>query len=127
MRRTATLLLMLLLVLVAACGGSDTSEQIEGVWEDMVTSAYIEYDEEGQYQVDFTPRFGDPFEWGTYTFDGETLTQSTASEAPSCPDTSVTWTVVFSEDGDQTAWTLVEDSCMGSERSQDLMMIRQDA
>ena len=78
MRKPATLLLILLVALVAACS-SDTSEQIEGVWNDTVTGTYIEYDEEGQYQVDFTPRFGDPFEWGTYTFDGETLTASSTS------------------------------------------------
>lgn len=124
MRKPATLLLILLVALVAACS-SDTSEQIEGVWNDTVTGTYIEYDEEGQYQVDFTPRFGDPFEWGTYTFDGETLTASSTS--PHCADTAVTWTVVFSDDGDQTDWTLVEDSCVGSDRSRDLMMIRQGA
>ena len=125
MRKPATLLLMLLVALAAACGGSDTSEEIEGVWNETTTGVYLEYDEDGQYQVDWTAGFGSSFEWGTYTFDGETLTQSTASESPVCPGTAATWTVVFSDGGDRADWTFVEDSCVAADRSQDLVMIRQ--
>jgi len=66
-----------------------------------------------------------PFELGDYTFDGETLTMNTASDSLNCPDTSVTWTVALSDDGDQADLTFVEDSCVGADRSRDLAWIRQ--
>jgi len=126
MRKPATLLLVLFVVLVSACSSSDTSEMIEGKWKDTTTGVYVEYDENGQYRVD-DPESEEPFEWGGYTFDGGTLTQSTASDSRVCPGTSATWTVVFSDDGDQADWTFVEDSCVPATRSQDLVLIRQSS
>ena len=123
MRKPATLLLVVLVALVAACGGSDTSEQIGGVWSS-ADGAYVEYEEDGQYQVAENPEVEGPFEWGDYTFDGETLTNNAASDSESCPNTSVTWTVAFSDEGDQADLTFVEDSCVGNGRSQDLVFVR---
>ena len=125
MRKPATLLLVVLVVLVAACGSSDTGEQIEGVWKDTTTPVYLVYDENGQYQVADNAAIEEPFEWGDYTFDGETLTQSAALESLVCSGTSITWTVVLSDDGDQADLTFVEDSCVPANRAQDLVLIRQ--
>ena len=113
-------------LLVPACGSSDTGEQIEGVWRDTL-GVYLEYDGNGQYTAADNAEVEEPFEWGDYTFDGETLTQSTASDSRVCPGTSVTWTVVSTDDGDQADLTFVEDSCVPATRAQDLVLIRQSA
>jgi hypothetical protein len=124
MRKPSALLLVVLVALVAACGDSDTSEQIEGVWENPADGVYVEFDEDGQYQAAVNPEVEGPFEWGDYTFDGETLTNNAAPDSSNCADTSATWTVVFSDDGDEASLTFVEDSCVGSARSQDLVFVR---
>ena len=125
MRKFSVLLVVVLAVLAAACSSSDASEQMEGVWEDTTNNVYLEFDENGQYQGGLNLEAGIPFEWRDYTFDGETLTQSAASESLVCSGTSITWTVVLSDDGDQADLTFVEDSCVPANRAQDLVLIRQ--
>ena len=123
MRRSSALLLAVLALLAAACS-SDASEQIEGTWQDSFYGVYLELGDDGQFKVGVGEALTHPFEVGDYTFDGETLTMNTASDSQVCPDTSVTWTVVFSDDGDQADLTFVEDSCVGADRSMDLVWIR---
>ena len=127
MRKSYLLLLAVLVLVTAACSSSDASEQIEGMWQDSTYGVYLEIGDDGQYEVSVGEAMTHPFEWGDYTFDGETLTTNTASDSQICPDTSVTWTVVFSDDGDQADLTFVEDSCVGSPRSTDLVWIRQSS
>ena len=124
MRKSCLLLLAVLVLLSAACS-SDASEQIEGTWQDSTYGVYLEVGDDGQYKVSFGELMSHPFEVGDYTFDGETLTMNTASDSSVCPDTSVTWTVAFSDDGDQADLTFVEDSCVGADRSGDWVLIRQ--
>jgi hypothetical protein len=125
MRKFCVLLLVVFAVLAAACSSSDTSEQIEGVWKDTTNIVYVEFDEDGQYQVAATAEFEGPFEWGDYTFDGETLTMNAAPDAYNCADMSIAWTVAFSDDGEEASMTFVEDSCEDPGRSQDLIFRRQ--
>ena len=124
MRKSYLLLLAVLVLLAAACS-SDASEQIEGTWLESANGVYVEIGDDGQFKVADNEALSDPFEWGDYTFDGETLTMNTASESLNCPDTSVTWTVAFSDEDDQADLTFVEDSCVGADRSMDLAWIRQ--
>ena len=126
MRKSYLLLLAVLVLLAAACS-SDASEQIEGTWLESANGVYVEIGDDGQFKVADNEALSDPFEWGDYTFDGETLTMNTASDAVYCPDSSITSTVVFSDDGDQADLTFVEDSCVGSPRSTDLVWIRQSS
>ena len=126
MRKSYLPLLAVLVVVAAACS-SDASEQIEGTWLDSTNGVYVEIGGDGQVKVADSEAMSDPIEWGDYTFDGETLTMNTASDSSVCPDTSVTWTVAFSADGDQADLTFVEDSCVGSPRSTDLVWIRQSS
>ena len=123
-RRALGFVLVVLALLVVAC--SSESEQIQGTWLD-TTGVYLEYDADGEYMVASGSDFAEPFEWGSYTFDGETLIQDTASDSPLCEGTSVTWTVVFSNDGDRMDLTFVEDSCVDATRSNDLIMTRQES
>ena len=71
------------------------------------------------------PEFEEPCEWGGYTFDDETLAQSAASDLRVCPGTSVTWTVVFADEGSQADLTFAEDSGVAATRAQDLLLIHQ--
>jgi hypothetical protein len=125
--RKSYLPLLAVLVLVAAACSSDASEQIEGTWLEAPNWVYLEIGDDGQFKVAENSDVEGPFEWGDYTFDGETFTMNTASDAVYCPDTSITSTVVFSADGDQADLTFVEDSCVGSPRSADLVWIRQSS
>ena len=124
MRKPCLLLLAVLAVFAAACS-SDASEQIEGTWLETTYEVYLEVGDDGQFKVSVGEALTHPFEFGDYTFDGETLTMNTASDSLNCPDTSVTWTVALSDDGDQADLTFVEDSCVGADRSGDGVWIRQ--
>lgn len=124
MRKPCLLLLTVLVLLATACS-SDASEQIGGTWLDSTYGVYLEVGDDGQYKVAAGEALNFPFEVGDYTFDGATLTMETTSDSGVCPDTSVTWTVAFSDDGDQVDLTFVEDSCVGADRSRDLVWTRQ--
>lgn len=120
-------LLVAVTVLAAACSSGDTSEQIEGVWEESTNAVVLGLDEGGQYEVAQDPDLAEPFEWGNYTFDGETLTMNAAPDSDYCENSSITWTVEFSDDGEQADVTFVEDSCTGAPRAQDMIWIRQSS
>jgi hypothetical protein len=124
MRKSCLLPLAVLALFAAACS-SDASERIEGKWQDSTFGVYLEVGDDGQFKVSVGEALTHPFEVGDYTFDGETLTMNTASESLNCPDTSVTWTVAFSDEDDQADLTFVEDSCVGADRSVDMVWIRQ--
>ena len=127
MRKSSVLLLVVFAFVAAACS-SDASEQIEGTWFwSSPWNAYIEYADDGQFLVSGSSDFADPIEWGEYTFDGETLTLNNATDSPNCSDTSVTWTVEFSDDGDEASYTFVEDSCADYPRSRDIVWMRQSS
>ena len=103
------------------------ADQIHGTWLLEDYGAYENVAEDGTWGVwlnaDLT---GDPFDWGTYTFDGEELTLYNA-EGSYCSGAVAVWTVVFSEDGQQATRTFVEDSCTAPDlvRNQDAVLIRQ--
>ena len=120
----ALTLVPMISALVTACS-SDSNEQIEGTWRDTTTGVYLEYGANDEYSVAVTGDLTNAFEWWTYTFEDDTLTQATAPDSDVCPDTSATWTVEFSDDGNQADLTFVEDSCVPATRSQDLVLTRQ--
>ena len=110
---------------LAACGSSGDTDQIHGVWEIPAFPVYESFDDDGEFVVALSPDLAEPFEWGTYTFDGELLTLNNADDSDFCPGTSVTWMVEFSDDGDAADRTFVEDSCAMTDRGRDLVMIRE--
>lgn len=126
MRKSSGALFVVLALFAAACS-SDTSEEIQGIWFDSTNGVYLELDANDEFKVAVNSDVEGPFEMGSYTFDGETLTMNTTTFSPNCPDTSVTWTVVFSADGDEANMTFVDDSCPGAERSKDLVLVRQSS
>ena len=128
MRKSFILLLAVLALLAAACS-SDASEQIEGTWYWSAPEAgiqvYIEYADDGTFSVSPSPDLSNPVESGTYTFDGETLTVIDDPDSRFCADTTATWTVEFSDDGDEASVTIVENTCSGSVRGTDGVWLRQ--
>jgi hypothetical protein len=129
--RLATVLLMLFLV--AGCSSDDgdlsTAEQLYGTWHDVTPSLngyYLIFDEEGIVDTYFTSDVdGSPFQWGTYTLDGDILTMTDALDAPYCEGAVSVWTVAFSPDGDESYFTFVSDECSSSARGVDWTLARQ--
>jgi hypothetical protein len=129
MYKSFILLLAVLALLAAACSSSDASEQIEGTWYWSAPAAgiqvYIEYADDGTFSVSPSTDLSNPIESGTYTFDGETLTVTNDPDSMFCADTTVIWTVEFSDDGDEASVTFVEDTCSGAVRGTDGVWLRQ--
>ena len=121
MRESFVVLVLVLVSSVVACSG-DTSDQIEGTW--LNGGFWVQFDESDQFMVAQKSDVEAPIETGTYTFDGETLTMANSSSSSNCPDKEITFTVVFSADGDEADLTFVEDSCPDSPRSTDQTLIR---
>jgi hypothetical protein len=126
MRKSFAVLLLVLVSSVAACS-SDSGEQIQGIWSVPDLGVWLQFDEGDQFRVAQNSDVEAPVETGTYTFDGETLTRVNSSSSSACPDTEVTFTVVFSADGDEADLTFVEDSCPDAHRSIDQTLIRQSS
>jgi len=126
-RRWMLVLMAGLVVLAAVLAGgcsSDSSETIHGTWHWPKYGVYEILDEDGTFSVYLSRVFGgNPYDWGTYTFDGEVLTYQNA-EGSVCPGATAVWTVEFAEGGDEARQTLVEDSCSGSDRSVDRVLVR---
>ena len=124
------LLVMLLaaLFVVAGCTSDDgAADQIHGTWLWEEYSAYENYGEDGTWAVWLNADLvGDPHDWGTRTFDGETLTTYNAEDTI-CPGAVAMWTVECSEDGQQARMAFVEASCTaaGVVRGQDRVFVRQ--
>jgi hypothetical protein len=102
----------------------DTADLIHGAWHWPEQDVYENYGDDGQFGVFLNSDVsGDPYDWGTYTFDDETLTFHNA-DGSVCPGATAVWTVRFSDDGTESHQTFVEDSC-ASVRGQDRVLIRQ--
>ena len=111
-----------LVLMAAAC--SDASEEIEGTWYWTQTEVYVGYGDDGRISVSYSENLASPIESGTYTFDGETLTVNNGPDSRYCASASVTWTVEFSDDGEEADMTFVEDSCQDAVRSQNMVVTR---
>ena len=121
-------MLLVVLLVVAGCSSDDgAADQIHGTWLWEKYSAYSEMAEDGTWGVwSNAGLVGDPYDWGTYTFNGETLVFSNA-EGSYCDGAVAIWTVEFSDNGQEARQTFVEDSCTapGVDRGQDMVLVRQ--
>ena len=103
----------------------DPNERVGKLRQDQF--AYEEMAEDGTWGVwTNADLVGDPYDWGTYTFDGETLVYSNA-EGSFCDGAVAIWTVEFSDSGQEARLTFVEDSCTtpGVTRAKDQVLVRQ--
>ena len=108
----------------------DAAEPLYGTWLVEDFGAYENFREDGTWQMKFDPNFVegvlDSVDWGTYTFDGETLTMHNA-DGSYCSGATIVSTVAFSEDGQEAQRTFVSDTCTapGVVRGQDNVIVRQ--
>ena len=108
----------------------NAAEPLYGTWLVEDFGAYENFGDEGTWQMKFDPNFVegvlDSIDWGTYTFDGETLTMHNA-EGSYCSGATIVSTVEFSADGQQAYRTFVSDSCTvaGVIRGQDNVIVKQ--
>ena len=102
--------------------GSDPADVIQGTWYWAEYDAYETFDGDGEWSVREGLE-GGTFDWGTYTFEGGVLTLFNA-EGSYCSGAVAAWEVTFSEDENELHETFVEDSCTGSVRGQDRVVIR---
>ena len=115
-------LVLMAAVLAGGCS-SYSAETIHGAWHWPEQGVYESLDAEGHWGVWLTGSLeGDPYDWGTYTFDGEVLTYHNA-EGSVCSGATAVWTVEFKMGGDEAHQKFVEDSC-SSVRGQDRVLIR---
>ena len=128
MRVVSLVMLLAIVFVVAGCSSDDdAADQIHGTWRVGEQSIYTELAEDGTWGVWTNADLaGDAYDWGTYTFDGETLVFSNA-EGSYCDGAVAIWTVEFSDNGQEARQTFVEDSCTapGVTRGQDMVLVRQ--
>jgi hypothetical protein len=87
----------------------------------------MSYDEDGTWTAQHASTGLEPFDWGTYTFDGELLTYSTDSGSLSCQEGQTgVYEAALTNDG-SLSLKRVEDPCSG--RSSDLFggMVRKSS
>ena len=117
------------LFLVAGCtSDDDAADDIHGIWlAPAEYSAYEQIAEDGTWGVwSSASLVGDPWDWGTYIFDGETLVFTNAAGSE-CAGAVLIFTVEFSDDGQEARETFVEDTCTIEDngRAQDRVLVRQ--
>jgi hypothetical protein len=122
-RRTALVVAAAAFSLLAASGcgseSSDPTAAVNGIWKTDF-GYYLEFSEDGTFGMGGSPERASsaPLEWGTFTFDGETLRLTTTDDSEYCAGTLASYTVSPSDDGDFIALTEIEDEC--GTRSTDL-------
>jgi hypothetical protein len=111
-----------LMLVFAACQKAQLENSIYGSWRTDSNSSdshYFLFNEDGTWAVGyyFAGDESSPFDWGTFTLDGNLLVFSTAEDAESCPGLIGTYEVAFPNESD-VIFTLVEEQC--SHRLSDL-------
>ena len=94
-------------------GNSDVADdRIVGTWHWPAKDAYERLDANGEwgYWPSNPQLIGNPYDWGTYTFDGETLTYYNAEDSY-CRGAVALYTVEFHEEGTKAVKFFVSDTC----------------
>lgn len=117
-RKLKCAIAILLMVGSAACGSSesaaDTSVQdmYVGTWK-TGNGFFSIHGADGTWKVGYTLESAEssPFTWGTYTFDGATMTSVTDPESAGCAGVTAVFEVAFEEGGDLVTLTPTDDPC----------------
>jgi hypothetical protein len=103
----------------AGCGSSgDANDAYLGTWR-TEGNMYMEFRDDGTFGKGLggvSSIESDPWEYGTFTFDGETLRLTTAEDSPHCGGFDAEYRAEPSEDGTFIAHTVINDPCSGRER-----------
>lgn len=123
MGRFAIRLLVIVGVCLAACGSSDDTETIYGIWHLGYYEAYETFESDGTWSV-AQGVYAPSYDWGTYTLEDGVLTMNNA-DGSLCSGASVVFEVAFSEDGNELHETLVSDTCVkDTVRARDRVLVR---
>jgi hypothetical protein len=106
--RIAVLVMLFASTSIAACSDSDPAEELYGVWLTPLESLYLEFDEDGSWSGAETLG-SQPFDWGTFDFDGGTLT-FIADPASSDCTVDGSYEVTFITD-DELSLSVIDDPC----------------
>ena len=109
---------VVLAVVCGACGssggGGDPAADLYGEWR-TDQGSILSFLEDGSFNTVYPPWGPEPFGWGTYTFDGETLTMVTTGGDRGCPEGQTgIYEATFVAD-DRLSVSVVEEEC-GSRR-----------
>lgn len=105
--RITLCLALVLLAATSACSSSE-SEDLYDVWITPGNSIYLSLNEDDSWGIAYHEGI-DPFDWGTFTFDGELLTFFIDPDSVSCYTTG-TYDAAFTAEGDLEL-NVVEDPC----------------
>lgn len=122
MRRAPATLVGLYLALTvplfaaAGCGSSgDANDAYLGTWR-CQGGMYVEFRADGTFGKSLygvSSIESHPWEYGTFTFDGEILRITTAEDSPHCGGFDAEYRAEPSEDGSFIAHTVIDDACSG--------------
>ena len=89
---------------------TDDAKKLVGTWQ-VGFGDFHTWRPDGTWYVEYEPGPPvDPWDYGTYTFDGTTLAFDEPSDPRECPNTHGTYTVTF-VDADTVRMELIEDDC----------------
>lgn len=110
------LALTVLMSASAGCGSSgDADDAYLGTWRSQ-GGMYMEFRDDGTFgkSIDGVSSIeSNPWEYGTYTFDGETLRLTVAEDSAHCGGIDAVYRAEPSEDGSFIAHTVIDDTCSG--------------
>lgn len=109
MRNLAIPFLVILGLLLAACGSSDTTDQIHGTWYSADSDVSLTFDADGEWSAREGLE-GSALDFGTYTFEDGVLTSSNAEDSY-CPGSTIVSNASFEENGDELHLDFVSDTC----------------
>jgi hypothetical protein len=122
MRRVPSTLVGLCLALTlpmfatAGCGSSgDANDAYLGTWTSQ-GGMYMEFRDDGTFGKSMegvSSIESNPWEYGTFTFDGEILRLNTAEDSLHCRGIDAEYKAERSEDGTFIAHTVIDDDCLG--------------
>ena len=109
MRRVYAFLMAL--ALVGGCGGGDSTleDSIVGTWK-TPAHVWVEYRDDGSYDVGHSRSQAD-LEWGSWSVDGDVLTQLTDADSNACAGVPGVYLIEMSDDGDRFVATVQDDTC----------------
>ena len=133
MRRLLFGFLVVALLSAAALGCSDdedpdSAEQLYGTWDVVDAGSLHTFESDGSwYVVAESSGSGDPYDKGTYTFDGSIVTLDGDEDAGECAQKTGSYEVTFS-DPDAMSLELVDDECLtrGSNAPGSLVRVEED-
>ena len=106
---------LLLIVATGGCSSSeDSSDVYVGTWVSQ-GGMYVEFDDDGTFGkgLEVSSIESNPWECGTFTFDGEVVRLTTAEDSSHCTGIDASYGAEPSEDGTFITHTVIDDACRG--------------